>query len=107
MSKLKHAVLIARANVPMRMDELEKLQAYLNKQVEHLGIKAIVTDSSVETQLHQPISELVDAIKAQTEAINQLAASNIEILDQLIPENEHEKERPESLDDPDSSEQTL
>ncbi|GHX81344.1 hypothetical protein VCSRO160_2074 [Vibrio cholerae] len=107
MSKLKHPLLIARLNVPMSIDDIEKLQSYLNKQVEHLGIKAIVTDSSVETQLHQPISELVGAIKAQTEAINQLVASNIEILDQLIPENENEQERPESFDDLDSSEEIL
>lgn len=100
--KNEKPLLIIKSSRAIPSDSQELVKKYLDD----LGIKSIFVGDA-EVQYHQPISELVDAIKAQTEAINQLVASNIEILDQLIPENECEKERPESFDDLDSSEQTL
>ncbi|NAX17193.1 MULTISPECIES: hypothetical protein [unclassified Vibrio] len=105
MKDQEKSLLIAKLNQPMQLKELESLQGYLNNQLEKMGISVLVVDSSVEPQLHQPISALVDVIKAQTEAINNLVGSNIAILDELVAQNsqlEEEQEQPNSprsLDD--------
>ncbi|WP_194665412.1 hypothetical protein, partial [Vibrio anguillarum] len=77
MKDQEKSLLIAKLNQPIPMKELKSLQEYLNDQLEKMGISVLVVDSSVEPQLHQPISALVDVIKAQTEAINNLVGSNI------------------------------
>ncbi|MCJ0804042.1 hypothetical protein [Vibrio vulnificus] len=72
-------------------------QKLVKKYLDDLDINSIFVGDA-EVQYHQPISELVDAIKAQTDAINQLVLSNIEILDQLISEQENQKENDDDVD---------
>ncbi|WP_158138666.1 hypothetical protein [Vibrio metschnikovii] len=107
MSAQEKSLLIAKLNHPISVEKLADLQSYLSKQVKHLGIEALVVDSSIEPEYHQPISELVEVIKSQTEAINNLVGSNIAILDELVAqvatENEDMSQRKiSSLDDIDS-----
>ncbi|EKZ9178155.1 hypothetical protein RFA54_001610 [Vibrio vulnificus] len=105
MSESKKPLLIAKINQNLKLEQMNEIHEYLKNHLENLGIDLLVVNDKVEPQYHQPISELVDAIKAQTEAINQLALSNIEILDQLIPEQVDEQDEesgkdiePQSLD---------
>lgn len=95
-------LLIIKSSRAIPINSAEQIKAYLD----NLEINCVFVGDA-DAQYHQPISDLVDAIKEQTAAINQLVASNIEILDQLIPEEVNEKEKPESFDDLDPSEQTL
>ncbi|WP_167363652.1 hypothetical protein [Vibrio injensis] len=97
MSAQEKSLLIAKLNHPVSMEKLADLQSCLNKQVKHLGIDTLVFDSSIEPEYHQPISELVEAIKAQTEAINNLVGSNIAILDELIDQHSDLEDEPQKL----------
>ncbi|MFA0901922.1 hypothetical protein [Vibrio cholerae] len=76
---------------------MNEIHEYLKKHVENLGMDLLVVDAQTEPQVHQPISELVEAIKNQTEAINNLVGSNIAILDELLAQGEVESN--ESDDD--------
>ncbi|HFQ4860109.1 TPA: hypothetical protein ACGUTL_001064 [Vibrio vulnificus] len=91
--KNEKPLLIIKSSRAIPTDSQELVKKYLDD----LGINSIFVGDA-EVQYHQPISELVDAIKAQTDAINQLALSNIEILDQLIPEQENQKENDDDAD---------
>ncbi|WP_146030018.1 hypothetical protein [Vibrio vulnificus] len=102
--KKEKPLLILSSSRTMSIDSVERLRSHLDKKLSELGVDYVFVGDS-QVQYHQPISDLVDAIKAQTEAINQLALSNIEILDQLIPEQVDEQDEesgkdiePQSLD---------
>ena len=83
-------MLIAKINQNLKLEQMNEIHEYLKKHVEHLGMDLLVVDAQVEPQVHQPISELVEAIKNQTEAINNLVGSNIAILDELLAQGEAE-----------------
>ncbi|RZQ02601.1 hypothetical protein D8T65_10305 [Vibrio vulnificus] len=98
--KKQKPLLIIKSSRAIPIDSAEQIKSYLD----NLDIDCVFVGDA-DAQYHQPISDLVDAIKAQTEAINQLALSNIEILDQLIPEQVDEQDEesgkdiePQSLD---------
>ncbi|HFQ5326193.1 TPA: hypothetical protein ACGUOR_002123 [Vibrio vulnificus] len=95
--KNEKPLLIIRSTNHISPPHAEKLRSYFDKKFGELGINHVFIGDA-EAQYHQPISELVDAIKAQTDAINQLVLSNIEILDQLIPEQENQKENDDDAD---------
>ncbi|MBJ6924422.1 hypothetical protein VYI99_13345 [Vibrio cholerae] len=90
MSESKKSLLIAKLNQNLKLEQMNEIHEYLKKHVENLGMDLLVVDAQVEPQVHQPISELVEAIKNQTEAINNLVGSNIAILDELIAQGEAE-----------------
>ncbi|ENV1281900.1 hypothetical protein ACE25E_002538 [Vibrio cholerae] len=90
MSESKKSLLIAKINQNLKLEQINEIHEYLKKHVEHLGMDLLVVDAQVEPQVHQPISELVEAIKNQTEAINNLVGSNIAILDELLAQGEAE-----------------
>ncbi|EPP5809452.1 hypothetical protein ACUT0J_001796 [Vibrio vulnificus] len=91
--KNEKPLLIIKSSRAIPTDSQELVKKYLDD----LGINSIFVGDA-EVQYHQPISELVDAIKAQTDAINQLVLSNIEILDQLMPDQENQKENDDDAD---------
>ncbi|HFQ5056248.1 TPA: hypothetical protein ACGU7J_001629 [Vibrio vulnificus] len=95
--KNEKPLLIIRSTNHISPTHAEALRSHFDKKLGELGINYVFIGDA-EAQYHQPISELVDAIKAQTDAINQLALSNIEILDQLIPEQENQKENDDDAD---------
>ncbi|EGR0073188.1 TPA: hypothetical protein NIK62_000156 [Vibrio cholerae] len=96
MSESKKSLLIAKINRNLKLEQMNEIHEYLKYHLENLGIDLLVVDDKVEPQFHQPISELVEAIKNQTEAINNLVGSNIAILDELLAQGEAE---PNELDD--------
>ncbi|WP_187372687.1 hypothetical protein [Vibrio cholerae] len=96
MSESKKSLLIAKLNQNLKLQQMEEIHDYLKKHVESLGMDLLVVGPQVDTEFHQPISELVEAIKNQTEAISNLVGSNIAILDELLAQGEAE---PNELDD--------
>ncbi|HAS6095376.1 TPA: hypothetical protein I7145_12085 [Vibrio vulnificus] len=95
--KNEKPLLIIKSTNRLSPEFAERLRSHFDKKLGELGINYVFVGDA-DVQYHQPISELVDAIKAQTDAINQLALSNIEILDQLIPEQENQKENDDDAD---------
>ncbi|RBM30498.1 hypothetical protein [Vibrio tarriae] len=84
--------------VKLNQNLTEKQKAEIYERLEYLvdGFGFSLEVSDQEQDKEDPISELVEAIKNQTEAINNLVGSNIAILDELLAQGEAD---PNELDD--------
>lgn len=49
-----------------------------------VGMEALILDGGLKAEVHRDFAPLIDAITAQTDAINQLAASNMALVDAIL-----------------------
>ncbi|ENM3784684.1 hypothetical protein V9N53_001975 [Vibrio cholerae] len=78
--------------VKLNQNLTEKQKAEIYERLEYLvdGFGFSLEVYGQDQDKEEPISELVEAIKNQTEAINNLVGSNIAILDELLAQGEAE-----------------
>ncbi|EGQ8491876.1 hypothetical protein EFU53_003288 [Vibrio cholerae] len=78
--------------VKLNQNLTEKQKTEIYERLEYLvdGFGFSLKVYGQEQDKEEPISELVEAIKNQTEAINNLVGSNIAILDELLAQAEAE-----------------
>lgn len=73
-------IIVLKAAGTMTAEERRQLSDYAQSVSERCGYNAVVADDSVTAHVHPPISDLVDAIRQQTAAIQQLADSNAALI---------------------------
>ncbi|HDZ9226500.1 TPA: hypothetical protein RUZ17_002952 [Vibrio cholerae] len=88
MNESKKPLLIVKLNQNLTEKQKSDIYGRLESLVDGFGFSLEVSDQKQDKE--DPISELVEAIKNQTEAINNLVGSNIAILDELLSQGEAE-----------------
>ncbi|EGQ9962464.1 hypothetical protein FWP57_13390 [Vibrio cholerae] len=94
MNESKMPLLKVKLNRNLTEKQKSEIYEMLEYRINGFGFSLEVSDQ--EQDKEDPISELVEAIKNQTEAINNLVGSNIAILDELLAQGEAE---PNEFDD--------
>ncbi|WP_165856744.1 hypothetical protein [Marinobacter sp. JSM 1782161] len=73
---LKPQRILSERHTKMLMDQAEKFE-------QETGCQVIVTEHGIDCEIHTDVGPLVAAIEKQTEAINALAASNMELVEAM------------------------
>lgn len=98
MSEPEKSLLIVKLTEAFPLDVVDQLSFHLNDTAEKLDFKCVLLPYGTDAEYHQPISALVDAIKQQTEAIQNLALSNMAIVDELAAANDLDGDQSGTLD---------
>lgn len=98
MSAPKKSLLIVKLTDHFSTESVGEIVDSLKEYADHLGFNCVVLPKGTDSEYHQPISALVDAIKQQTEAIQNLAASNMAIVDELAAANDLDGDQSDTLD---------
>lgn len=96
MNTQEKSLLIVKPTVPMSMERMAEMQDRINLGLKDLNVACVICNTESDVEFHQPISALVDAMTHQTQAINNLVASNIAILDEMVSPSEPEADAAET-----------
>lgn len=80
MSEQGKSLLVLQWATPLKSETQAKIFEAVKPTAEALGVQLMIADSECSVQMHHDNAPLVAAIKAQTEAIGQLAASNFALV---------------------------
>ncbi|WPC72934.1 hypothetical protein [Vibrio porteresiae] len=83
MSVQEKSLLIVKLTTPLTLEQTDEIQDRINRGLADLNVACVICPLESEIQFHQPIGELIDALKNQTVALNNLASSNIAIVDEI------------------------
>lgn len=90
MSVQEKSLLIVKPTVPLTLEQTDQIQDRINRGLADLNVACVICPLESEIQFHQPIGELIDALKNQTSALNNLASSNVAIVDEIAAAQEDE-----------------
>lgn len=85
-------VLVVSYPSALSMDSSAMLKEALEPLIQKLGLKSVVLDRGGQARVQLDLTPLVDAIKAQTEAITDLAASNAALVEAIAQGDEEPAE---------------
>ena len=77
-------ILLVRLTSSLTQKQLEVIKKQVGHAADMAGYTAVVTDSSLEAEVHHDTSGLIEAIRLQTAAINALVQSNRELMDYMV-----------------------
>lgn len=88
MSEQGKSLLVIQWATPLHQEAQAKIYEAVKPTAEALGVQLLIADSECSVQMHHDNAPLVAAIKAQTEAIGQLAASNFALVEAMAQDGE-------------------
>ncbi len=94
MSEQGKSLLVLQWATPLKAGIQAKIFEAVKPTAEALGVQLLIADSECSVQMHHDNAPLVAAIKAQTEAIGQLAASNFALVEAMAQDGEMGEDLP-------------
>lgn len=86
-------VLIVHLDMALDQERLAMLSQALGQfAMERLGMECIILEKGMRGEVSRDLSGIVQALEAQTQAINALAESNRQVIDYLIAQEVDEEE---------------
>lgn len=68
------------------------LDKYMEEVGQRIGAQVLITDDRMDVEWRHDLSPLIDAIQRQTAAINNLAASNMALVEQMASQQDEDQD---------------